>query len=103
MSRAVRIVEIDDRGHPAAVLEVQTIDISRAGLGFLSQRPYPPGRCLLVEIPNPGERVPTFLYGLVRHSRPVPGQGHLIGLEVASIPQSAPILEWMAQRVRSAA
>lgn len=103
MTRAVRIIEIDDQGRPAAAVEVRTIDISRAGLGFLSERLFPTGCCLLVEIPIPGERVPTLLYGVVRHSRVVPAQGHMTGLELAPIPQTSAISEWVARRRNPAA
>lgn len=103
MVRTISVIEFNDRGEPAGVSEAQSVDISRGGMAFVSRRLYHVGRNLLIEIRKPGECIPTFLYGTVRHSSYTPGKGHMVGLMLAVIPETQPILDFVAQRMRSAA
>lgn len=103
MARPIRVFELNERGEPAGPADAQSIDISRGGFGFATRRLYHVGRTLIIEIPKAGERIPTFLYGSVRHSRYVPGRGNVVGLQLSPLPESPEIMEWVARRMSAPA
>jgi hypothetical protein len=103
MVRTITVVELNDRAEPAGSSEAQSIDISRGGLAFYSRRLFHVGRFLLIEIPKAGDRFPMILYGTVRHSRYVSGRGHMVGLELAPLPETQEVMSWVAKRMGAAA
>lgn len=102
MVRPIRVFELNDRNEPVGPAEAQSIDISRGGFSFATRRLYHAGRTLIIEIQKAGERIPTFLYGTVRHSRYVSGRGHVVGMQLAPLPESPEFMEWVAGRLSAA-
>jgi hypothetical protein len=92
-----RITELDDSGHPGCSWECRAVDISRGGMGLRSRRMSYQGRRMFVEVVDGRGRRRAF-FGTVRHSRYAQGQGYAIGVEFTSMPRTAAIRNWLAQR-----
>ena len=74
----VQAITLDFDG-PDRVDQFEMVDISRGGVGIVSQRSLYPGQRLLLKLPAPGMGVRS-LCGIIRRCRPQEGK-YLVGVE----------------------
>lgn len=96
------ITELDRGEVPGRSFPGTTVDISRSGMGLISNSMVHEGRRILIEVgavkPGPGGSAGTrgkLLCGTVRHMVYEPGRGYTFGIELGSLPKSSEMRLWM--------
>jgi hypothetical protein len=94
MNKTVTVTEMDVLERPGATWQCRATDLSRGGMGLASKRMAYPGRGLLIVVRDvPGEG-PRLLYGVVRQSRYIPGEGYVLGVQFEQVLDTPDVRLW---------
>lgn len=98
LSRPARVTELDEIYCPRQSWDCQLFDISRSGLGLSSKRMVHPDRVVLVELLGPTGAGEKVFCCVVRQSRYIAGEGHIVGVQFREMPRNTSIEQWAHER-----
>jgi hypothetical protein len=94
LHREATAVDFNEFGIPQSSWRCTVVNISRSGMGICSRKMIHIGRNLLIMIQEPGHAKPRLLYGIARNSRYSAGEGHIVGLQFQTMPESPALRRW---------
>lgn len=94
----VDVFELGEGNMPAREWQCRTLDLSRGGLGMVSDRMVHRGRMLLIIVPDSEGKGKKLLCGTVCSATYRSGKGYILGVEFTQIPDSPELWAWRSER-----
>lgn len=94
----VDVFELGEGNMPAREWQCRTLDLSRGGLGMISDRMVHRGRVLLIVLPDSEGKGKKLLCGTVCSATYRSGKGYVLGVEFSQVPDTPELWAWRSER-----